>query len=194
MSERFCSLVFGTFLFVIALAIVGPCSADETVGGGLIAHWKFDEGAGDVVKDSSGEGNDGTIVPAKYARAEVGYRGLCRFGLLQRWQRSFCPDSTFSIPQQLEEANHRRGVYLPEDAVDFNQQVYLNGSTQMEKSSPVWPKSCSARCDSEKHRPDLQQGTSRLCNVNGEKQCTPTNTISVTGRKITFFITSGTSA
>ena len=65
MSERFCSLALGIFLFVIALAIVGSCSAeDETVGGGLIAHWKFEEGAGDVVKDSSGEGNDGTIVPA----------------------------------------------------------------------------------------------------------------------------------
>ena len=65
MGERFCSLVFGMFLFVIASAVVGPCSAqDGTVGGGLIAHWKFEEGAGDVVKDSSGEGNDGTIVPA----------------------------------------------------------------------------------------------------------------------------------
>jgi hypothetical protein len=65
MSERFCSFVFGIFLFLIALAISGPCSADdETVGGGLIAHWKFDEGAGDAVKDSSGNGNDGTIVPA----------------------------------------------------------------------------------------------------------------------------------
>jgi len=65
MGERFCSLVFGMFLFVIASAIVGPCSAqDDTVGGGLIAHWKFEEGAGDVVKDSSGQGNDGTIVPA----------------------------------------------------------------------------------------------------------------------------------
>jgi len=65
MGERFCSLVFGMFLFVITLAVVGPCSAqDETVGGGLIAHWKFEEGAGDVVGDSSGESNDGTIVPA----------------------------------------------------------------------------------------------------------------------------------
>jgi Concanavalin A-like lectin/glucanases superfamily len=65
MSERFCSLVFGMFLFVIASAIVESCSAqDETVGGGLVAHWKFEEGAGDVVKDSSREGNDGTIVPA----------------------------------------------------------------------------------------------------------------------------------
>jgi hypothetical protein len=52
-------------LFVAASAIFGPCSAEEkTVGGGLIAHWKFQEGAGDVVKDSSAEGNDGTIVPA----------------------------------------------------------------------------------------------------------------------------------
>jgi|SRR5579862_137031 len=64
MGERFYSLAFGILLFVIVSAVVGPCSAqDETVGGGLIAHWKFSEGAGDVVKDSSGEGNDGTIVP-----------------------------------------------------------------------------------------------------------------------------------
>lgn len=66
MSEKFCSLAFGTFLFVAsALATVGSCSAeDEALGGGLMAHWTFHEGAGDVVKDSSGEGNDGTIIPA----------------------------------------------------------------------------------------------------------------------------------
>ena len=66
MNERFCSLAFGTFLVIVSvLATVGACSAeDETAGGGLIAHWKFAEGAGDVVKDSSGEGNNGTIVPA----------------------------------------------------------------------------------------------------------------------------------
>jgi hypothetical protein len=65
MSERFHSLVLGTFVFAIAMAIVGPCSAeDRTVGGGLIAHWKFAEGSGDVIKDSSGEGNDGKIVHA----------------------------------------------------------------------------------------------------------------------------------
>jgi hypothetical protein len=60
-------------LFILTLAIVGPCSAeDETVGGGLIAHWKFEEDVGDVVKDSSGEGNDGTIVPAKTPRPKWG--------------------------------------------------------------------------------------------------------------------------
>ena len=64
MGERFCSLVFGMSLFFITSVLVVPCLAqDETVGGGLVAHWKFEEGAGDAVKDSSGEGNDGTIVP-----------------------------------------------------------------------------------------------------------------------------------
>ena len=53
-------------MLLIALAIAGPCAAESgPVVGGLIAHWKFEEGAGDAVKDSSGEGNDGTIVPAK---------------------------------------------------------------------------------------------------------------------------------
>jgi hypothetical protein len=65
MRERFYSVVFGILLFIIGLAIIGPCSAGDKIGGGLIAHWKFEEGAGDVVKDSSSEGNDGTIVPAK---------------------------------------------------------------------------------------------------------------------------------
>jgi Concanavalin A-like lectin/glucanases superfamily len=65
MSGRFCSVVLGMFLFVIALPIVEPCAAeDQTVGGGLVGHWKFEEGAGNVVKDSSGKGNDGAIVPA----------------------------------------------------------------------------------------------------------------------------------
>jgi hypothetical protein len=73
MRERFCSVVFGTLFFMFVLAIVGPCSAeDETIGGGLIAHWKFDEGTGDVVRDSSGEGNDGTIVSAKTAQPKWG--------------------------------------------------------------------------------------------------------------------------
>jgi hypothetical protein len=73
MRERFCGLVFGMLLFTIASAIVEPCSAeDETVVGGLIGHWKFEEGAGDVVKDSSGDGNDGTIVPAKTPQPKWG--------------------------------------------------------------------------------------------------------------------------
>jgi Concanavalin A-like lectin/glucanases superfamily len=64
-SERFCSLALGIFLFVIALPIVGSCLAQGGPGGGgLVAYWKFEEGAGNAVKDSSGNGNDGTIIPA----------------------------------------------------------------------------------------------------------------------------------
>jgi hypothetical protein len=73
MGERFCSLVFGMSLFFITSVLVVPCSAqDETVRGGLIAHWKFEEGAGDVVKDSSGEGNNGTIVPGNTSELKWG--------------------------------------------------------------------------------------------------------------------------
>jgi len=62
--ERFYSLAFGIFLFVIALPIDGSCLAQVGPGGGgLVAYWKFEEGAGDAVKDSSGNGNDGTIIP-----------------------------------------------------------------------------------------------------------------------------------
>jgi hypothetical protein len=73
MSERFCSIALGILFFVIASAIVRPCSADnETVGGGLIAYWKFEEGVGDVVRDSSGAGNDGTIIPANALKPKWG--------------------------------------------------------------------------------------------------------------------------
>jgi hypothetical protein len=73
MSERLCSFAFGMFVFAIAPAVLGPCSAqDKTVSGGLIAHWKFEEGAGDLVKDSSGEGNDGAIVPANTSEPKWG--------------------------------------------------------------------------------------------------------------------------
>jgi hypothetical protein len=64
MTSRF-NLVAGMALIVIAVTIVAPCSAEDgSLGRGLIAHWKFEDGAGDVVKDSSGRGNDGIIVPA----------------------------------------------------------------------------------------------------------------------------------
>jgi len=44
-----------TFIFFMASAAF---SAEE----GLVGHWNFDEGSGDVAADSSGNGNDGTIV------------------------------------------------------------------------------------------------------------------------------------
>ena len=47
-------------LVVVLAAGVG--AADE----GLVAEWHFDEGAGGVLVDSSGNGNDGTIYGATW--------------------------------------------------------------------------------------------------------------------------------
>jgi len=40
--------------------ILGPANAD--IKEGLVAHWKFDEGSGDTASDSTGNGNDGTLI------------------------------------------------------------------------------------------------------------------------------------
>lgn len=39
---------------------------------GLVAYWKFDEGKGNIAKDSSGKGNDGTIEGAKWVEGRIG--------------------------------------------------------------------------------------------------------------------------
>ena len=44
------------FVVVLSLTLAGSVNAE------LVAHWKFDEGSGDVVHDTSGNGNDGTFV------------------------------------------------------------------------------------------------------------------------------------
>ena len=55
--------------FVLVLGIAGNASAD------LVAHWSFDDGSGTIVKDVSGNGNDGTLqgdpqwVAGKYGAA-----------------------------------------------------------------------------------------------------------------------------
>ena len=50
-------------------------SPAETVPGdeqGLVGHWSFNEGAGNAVKDSSKNGNDGAITGAKWAKGVFG--------------------------------------------------------------------------------------------------------------------------
>jgi len=45
-----------TFLVVVlSLVFAGPVDAE------LVAHWKFDEGSGNIAHDTSGNGNDGTL-------------------------------------------------------------------------------------------------------------------------------------
>ncbi len=46
--------------------------ARDNLENGLVAHWKFEEGAGSAVKDVSNHGNDGTIVPANIPEPKWG--------------------------------------------------------------------------------------------------------------------------
>ena len=62
--------VIAGMLVVIALA--GLPAGVQAQGGydGLVAEWHFDEGSGNVVKDSSGNGNDGVIYGATWAEGK----------------------------------------------------------------------------------------------------------------------------
>ena len=65
--------MFVGILLVIALVglpanVQAQSSSDE----GLVAEWRFDEGSGNVVKDSSGNGNDGVIHGATWTVGKVG--------------------------------------------------------------------------------------------------------------------------
>ena len=52
--------------FVLVLSMAGNASAD------LMAHWRFNEAAGDTVEDSSGNGNTGTIEDAQWVGGKDG--------------------------------------------------------------------------------------------------------------------------
>jgi hypothetical protein len=63
-SEALRRLVFGLFAVSLMIGVASP-AASEAVDRSLIGHWEFKEGAGDIVKDSSGERNDGRILPPR---------------------------------------------------------------------------------------------------------------------------------
>ena len=58
-------------LLVIALAGL-PSGVQAQSDDGLVAEWHFDEGAGSVLVDSSGNGNDGVIYGAKWVDGKFG--------------------------------------------------------------------------------------------------------------------------
>ncbi len=53
----------------IGMFVLGSVYAEEK---GLLGYWKFDEGKGDVVKDSSGQGNDGKMHNAEWVKGKFG--------------------------------------------------------------------------------------------------------------------------
>ena len=52
---------------LVVIALAGLVAGVQAQGDdGLVAEWHFDEGSGSVLKDSSGNGNDGVIQGATW--------------------------------------------------------------------------------------------------------------------------------
>jgi uncharacterized repeat protein (TIGR01451 family)/PGF-CTERM protein len=62
-------LVIGILIITIFLIGMPGIQAQDD---GLVAEWHFDEGSGNVLKDSSGNGNDGTIYGATWVEGKFG--------------------------------------------------------------------------------------------------------------------------
>jgi len=59
-----------SIVLVLSVVLFSNCSYAEEKG--LLGYWKFDEGKGDIAKDFSGKGNDGTIYGAVATAGKIG--------------------------------------------------------------------------------------------------------------------------
>jgi hypothetical protein len=71
MSKKLSCLIY----FVLVLCLVGT-SAAQNIDPSLVGCWKFDEGSGTIAYDSSGNGNDGTLVLADNAISSAWVSGM----------------------------------------------------------------------------------------------------------------------
>ena len=55
------------FVFLCGLMCATPAGAGQP---GLLGHWKFDEGQGDVAVDSSDQANDGELADAQWVKGK----------------------------------------------------------------------------------------------------------------------------
>ena len=76
MSKKLSCLIY----FVLVLCLVGT-SAAQNIDPSLVGCWKFDEGSGTIAYDSSGNGNDGTLVLAGSAISSAWVSGKYRSAL-----------------------------------------------------------------------------------------------------------------
>ena len=65
-------IALGIVLVVLASGMLATGVQAQSSAEGLVAEWRFDEGSGSVVKDSSGNGNDGVIHGATWTDGKVG--------------------------------------------------------------------------------------------------------------------------
>jgi len=59
-----------SIVLVLSVVLFSNCSYAEEKG--LLGYWKFDEGKGKIVKDLSGNGNNGKIYGGCMGRREIG--------------------------------------------------------------------------------------------------------------------------
>lgn len=64
-----------TFVLSLLLTLALTLGAQGEISKGLVAHWPMDEGKGDLIKDASGNGNDGKIENATWVDGKFG-KGL----------------------------------------------------------------------------------------------------------------------
>lgn len=57
---------------ILILLFIPILTTAQTSYNGLVAEWHFDEGSGNIVKDTSGNGNDGVIHGATWVDGKFG--------------------------------------------------------------------------------------------------------------------------
>lgn len=66
-------MIAGLSLMAVVISVVLLCSNYLSSGeNGLVGYWEFNQGKGNIARDSSGKGNDGTIEGATWVEGKIG--------------------------------------------------------------------------------------------------------------------------
>ena len=105
----------------------------------LVAHWKFDEGSGETVKDFSVNGIDGTIVPANVPETKMGTGNFAgSISLSGASDNHVRIPSSKSLNKLIKQITLVAHIY-PRDALVSRltfHRIYIGRPTPMERSCP----------------------------------------------------------
>jgi len=127
-------------LIVIALAGLPAGVQAEGADDGLVAEWCFDEGSGSVLKDSSGNGNDGMIYGATWVEGMYGnalsfggvddYVGMSTSSILNPDDGSWTVEAWINIPTH-PRSDHIYPVMAKHDGdMDNGYSLHISGNTK----------------------------------------------------------------
>jgi len=113
----------GLVLAVIVCVCGLGCYAADAPEKGLIAYWSFDEGSGNVAKDTSGKGHNGKIYGAKYEKGKMGYclsfDGVDNFVSVPDFADAPCTEITILVWQKVDEPRQQSTLSnFPDDYTD----------------------------------------------------------------------------